>query len=80
MWYNGTVLYREQFVTTVKLGCVMAVDASPHMPAHALCKMLYVLNASAKCGIMVDASSAVLFAQASFARMISLNIRLLVRS
>jgi hypothetical protein len=58
----------------------MVVDASPHMPAHALCKMLYVLNVSAKCGIMVDASSAVLFAQASFARMISLNIRLLVRS
>jgi hypothetical protein len=57
----------------------MVVDASPHMRAHALCKMLYVLNVSAKCGIMVDASSAVPFAQASFVRMISLNIRLLVR-
>lgn len=66
-------------MTTVKHGCVMVVDASQHMPAHAPCKKLYVLNVSAKFGIMVDAYSVVPFAQASFARMISLNIRLLVR-
>jgi hypothetical protein len=67
-------------VTTVKHGYVMVVDASPRMLAHAHCRMLYVLNVSAKCGIMVDASSAVHFVQASCVRMISLNIRLLVRS
>jgi hypothetical protein len=58
----------------------MVVGASLHMPAHALCRMLYVLNVSAKCGIMVGASSVAHFVQASCVKMISLNIRLLVRS
>ena len=65
---------------TVKRGCVMVVVASPHMPVTALCKMLYVLNVNVKCGIMVDASSAVPSAQAFCVRMISLNTRPLVRS
>lgn len=67
-------------MTTVRHGCVMVVVASLHMPAHALCRMLFVLNATAKCGTMVGVSSAVPFVQASCVKMISLNIRLLVRS
>lgn len=67
-------------MTTVKRGFVMAAVASPHMHVTALCRMLYVLNVNVKCGIMVDASSAVPFAQASCVKMISLNTRLLVRS
>jgi hypothetical protein len=58
----------------------MVVGASLHMPARALCRMLYVLNVSGKCGIMVGVSSVAHFVQASCVKMISLNIRLLVRS
>ena len=69
------MIYREQFVTSVKLGYVMAENALQHMPVYALFKMLCVLNVKEVYGIMVEEFSNVHFAQTTCVKTISLNTR-----